>query len=139
MYTQISHCVAILHCFYKGALVFPKAGEGIDARAFAAKTAARLRTLFYVCNLRLTANRLQYNAQNYLLSRTTTTPLTVRGGGRGSGCLHKHTTVNQLVGHFLKRTSNVDVIMYRIKIILSYKDAFQQIATSATQNVASSQ
>ena len=30
------------------ALVSPKTGEGIDARAFAAKTAARLRTYFYV-------------------------------------------------------------------------------------------
>ena len=36
-------CLAILT---KTALVSPKAGEGIYARAYAAKTAARLRTLF---------------------------------------------------------------------------------------------
>ncbi len=40
----------------KGALVSPKAGEGIYARAFAAKTAARLRT----------KNTLQYKSDNAL-------------------------------------------------------------------------
>ena len=40
------------------ALVFPKTGEGIDARAFAAKTAARLRTFlkFTVGGLLLTTS-----------------------------------------------------------------------------------